>query len=114
MGQFGPSRWGQCKPTHSSSAFTALPLSFLAALAAMILVTLSLIERGKRRFYHVGVPNNTSRRPPQAARDRRIHHRAVRWSLAQSVSQSNSRRGHWLRISRMLLHISSSCSQADG
>jgi Mg2+-importing ATPase len=66
--------------------FTALPASFLAAVVAMILVYLALVELGKRRFYSVRPPG-----PPIARRlhdrerrlhdrERRIHHRASRWS----------------------------------
>jgi Mg2+-importing ATPase len=67
--------------------FTALPLGFLAALAAMILVYLVLIELGKRRFYRVGIRTRPPAGPPPADRDRRIHHRAARWSVRrQSIS----------------------------
>jgi P-type Mg2+ transporter len=55
--------------------FTALPAGFLAALVAMIVVYLLLIELGKLRFYQVrpsGPP--LSRRRPD--REHWIHHRA--------------------------------------
>ncbi len=59
--------------------FTALPASLLAVLAAMVVVYLVLIELGKRHFYRVLVEG-----PPIAHaapdRERRIHHRASRWS----------------------------------
>jgi Mg2+-importing ATPase len=60
--------------------FTALPAGFLAALAAMIVVYLVLIELGKRRFYRVIPPGPPiARRRPE--RERWIHHRASRWSI---------------------------------
>jgi P-type Mg2+ transporter len=63
--------------------FTALPAGFLAALVAMILVYLLLIELGKRRFYRV------RQHGPPVARPRRQHehwiqHRASRWSIHAS------------------------------
>jgi Mg2+-importing ATPase len=60
--------------------FTALPVAFLAALAAMILVYLALIELGKRRFYRLRSPAPP---PPSPGtdRERRVHHRASRWSV---------------------------------
>ena len=59
--------------------FTALPAGFLAALAAMILVYLALVELGKRRFYRVRPPGPAiARRLPE--REHWIHHRASRWT----------------------------------
>ena len=60
--------------------FVALPASFLAALAAMIVLYLVLVELGKLRFYRVrphGPP--IARRRPD--REHWIHHRATRWSI---------------------------------
>jgi P-type Mg2+ transporter len=59
--------------------FTALPAGFLAALVAMILVYLVLIELGKRRFYRVRTDGAPIAHPRQD-RERRIHHRASRWT----------------------------------
>jgi Mg2+-importing ATPase len=59
--------------------FTALPAGFLAALVAMILVYLVLIELGKRRFYRVRPPGPPIARP-RADPERWIHHRASRWT----------------------------------
>jgi len=59
--------------------FTALPASFLAALVAMVLLYLVLVELGKRRFYRVRAPGPPIGRP-QPDRERWIHHRASRWS----------------------------------
>jgi P-type Mg2+ transporter len=59
--------------------FTALPLSFLGAVVAMIVVYLGLVELGKRFFYRTcaeGSPLAHPRREP----DKRIDHRASRWS----------------------------------
>ena len=60
--------------------FVALPASFLAALAVMIVFYLVLVELGKLRFYRVrphGPP--VARRRPE--REHWIHHRATRWSI---------------------------------
>jgi hypothetical protein len=59
--------------------FTALPAGFLAALVAMILVYLVLIELGKRRFYHVR-PHGPPIARPRPDRQRWIHRRASRWT----------------------------------
>jgi Mg2+-importing ATPase len=59
--------------------FTALPAGFLAALAAMIIVYFALIEFGKRRFYRVR-PSGPPIARPRPDRERRIHHRASRWT----------------------------------
>jgi P-type Mg2+ transporter len=60
--------------------FVALPASFLAALAAMIVLYLVLVELGKLRFYRVRArgPPITRRRPD---REHWIRHRATRWSI---------------------------------
>ena len=59
--------------------FTALPAAFLAAVAAMTVAYLVLIEVGKRRFYRVRTPGAAvARRVPE--RERWIAHRASRWS----------------------------------
>ncbi len=60
--------------------FTALPAGFLAVLGAMIVVYFVLIELGKRRFYRVPAVHGPPIARPPAERDRRIHHRASRWS----------------------------------
>jgi P-type Mg2+ transporter len=60
--------------------FTALPAGFLAALAAMIVVYLVLIELGKQRFYRVR-PHGPPIARPRPAREHRIQHRASRWSI---------------------------------
>jgi Mg2+-importing ATPase len=67
-------------PLAGVLGFTALPAAFLAALVAMILSYLALIELGKRRFYRL----HTEGRPvarPHHPRHRGIHHRASRWSI---------------------------------
>jgi hypothetical protein len=67
-------------PLAGVLGFTALPPTFLAALVVMICLYLVLIELGKRRFYRLqgeGQPI-AQPRPP---RERRIHHRASRWSI---------------------------------
>jgi Mg2+-importing ATPase len=64
--------------------FTALPAGFLAALAAMILVYLVLVELGKRRFYRVRPRGPAiARRLPD--REHWIHHRASRWTTHAAV-----------------------------
>jgi P-type Mg2+ transporter len=60
--------------------FVPLPASFLAALGAMILIYLVLVELGKRRFYRVR-PQGSPVSRPAPERQRRIHHRATRWSI---------------------------------
>ena len=59
--------------------FTALPAGFLAALVAMILIYLVLVELGKRRFYRVR-PSGPAIARPLPDREHRIHHRASRWT----------------------------------
>jgi P-type Mg2+ transporter len=63
--------------------FTALPAGFLAALVAMILLYLVLVELGKRRFYRVRVSGPPIARP-HPDRERWIHHRASRWSTHEA------------------------------
>ena len=60
--------------------FVPLPASFLAALAAMIVLYLVLVELGKLRFYRVQPhgPRIARRRPD---REHWIRHRATRWSI---------------------------------
>jgi Mg2+-importing ATPase len=59
--------------------FTALPASFLAAVAGMTVIYLVLIEVAKQRFYRVRADG-----PPVAralpSRERWVHRRASRWS----------------------------------
>jgi P-type Mg2+ transporter len=60
--------------------FVALPASFLATLAVMIVIYLVLVELGKLRFYRIrphGPP--VARHHPK--REHWIHHRATRWSI---------------------------------
>jgi P-type Mg2+ transporter len=67
-------------PLADRLGFTTLPASFVGAVAAMIAVYLVLIELGKRWFYRLapaGPP--VSRAIP--SRQRRIHHRAGRWTI---------------------------------
>jgi Mg2+-importing ATPase len=59
--------------------FTALPASFLAAVVAMIIVYLVLVELGKRRFYGVRPAGSPIARQLHD-RERWIHRRASRWS----------------------------------
>jgi Mg2+-importing ATPase len=66
-------------PLATLLGFTALPAAFLAALVGMILVYLVLIELGKRRFYRLQVEGPPIARP-HPPHERRIHHRASRWS----------------------------------
>lgn len=71
--------WLPFSPFAHVLGFTALPAGFLAALAAMIIVYLILIELGKRRFYQVRVTGPPiARRHPE--REHWIRHRATRWS----------------------------------
>jgi Mg2+-importing ATPase len=67
-------------PLAGLLGFTALPASFLAALVAMICLYLVLIELGKRRFYRLQAAGRPVARP-RPPRERRIHHRASRWSI---------------------------------
>ena len=67
-------------PLAHVPGFVALPASFLATLAVMIVIYLVLVELGKLRFYRLR-PHG----PPVARRRRErehwIHHRATRWSI---------------------------------
>ncbi|MCD6726410.1 MAG: magnesium-translocating P-type ATPase [Solirubrobacteraceae bacterium] len=67
-------------PLADVLGFTALPAAFMAALAAMIVVYLLLIELGKRRFYRVR-PAGPPLARPRPDHERRIHHRASRWTI---------------------------------
>jgi Mg2+-importing ATPase len=66
-------------PLADTLGFTALPATFLAVLVAMILLYLVLVELGKCRFYAVSTRGMPIARP-RPPRQRRIHHRASRWS----------------------------------
>lgn len=66
-------------PLAGVLGFTALPASLLVVLAVMVVVYFVLIELGKRRFYRVLV-EGTPIAHPAPDRERRIHHRASRWS----------------------------------
>ncbi len=67
-------------PLAGLLGFTALPATFLAAVIVMIGLYLFLIELGKRRFYRLqGEGRPVAQSPPQ--RERRIHHRASRWTI---------------------------------
>jgi len=67
-------------PAAHELGFRSLPATFLGAVAAMIAVYLVLIELGKRWFYRLAAPGPPVARaiPP---RQRRIQHRAGRWSV---------------------------------
>ncbi len=66
-------------PVAHVLGFTALPAGFLAVLVVMIPIYLVLVELGKRSFYRVRAPGRViARRLPD--RERRIHHRASRWT----------------------------------
>jgi P-type Mg2+ transporter len=67
-------------PLAHTLGFTRLPASFLAAVAGMIVAYLLLIELGKRRFYRIQ-PTGPPLARPRPPRQRRIHHRAYRWSI---------------------------------
>src|SRR5207302_1496455 len=67
-------------PLADRLGFTGLPAGFLAGLAAMIAVYLVLIELGKRRFYRVESRGRPIARP-RPPRQRRVHHRASRWTV---------------------------------
>jgi Mg2+-importing ATPase len=71
--------------------FTALPPAFLAVLAAMIVVYLVLIELGKQRFYRAA-PRGRPIARPRPGRERRIHHRASRWSTHARPHRPGTRR----------------------
>jgi Mg2+-importing ATPase len=76
-------------PAHELG-FVRLPVDFLLAVAAMVVVYLVLIDVGKRRFYRrrpAGIPLAQ----PQPPRERRIHHRASRWSVRDAVHAERSR-----------------------
>jgi Mg2+-importing ATPase len=68
-------------PLAHTLGFTHLPASFLAAVAGMIVGYLVLIEIGKRRFYRPR-PAGPPLARPWPPRQRRIHHRASRWSVS--------------------------------
>ena len=67
-------------PLAGVLGFTSLPAGLLAAFAVMVPTYLLLLELGKRRFYRIerAGPPVARPRPP---RQRRIHHRASRWSI---------------------------------
>ncbi len=67
-------------PLAGLLGFTALPASFLATLVVMICLYLVLIELGKRRFYRLQGEGRPIARP-RPPRERRILHRASRWSV---------------------------------
>ena len=67
-------------PLAGLLGFTALPATFLATLVVMICLYLVLIELGKRRFYRLQGEGRPIARP-RPPRERRILHRASRWSV---------------------------------
>jgi P-type Mg2+ transporter len=71
-------------PLAHTLGFARLPAGLLAALAVMIPTYLLLLELGKRRFYRIRTigPPIARPRPP---RHQRIHHRASRWSIRNSL-----------------------------
>ena len=72
--------------------FTALPVGFLLTLGVLIPLYLLLIELGKRRFYRVK-PRGPAVAHPRPERERRIHHRASRWTIhARPRRPSRARR----------------------
>ena len=78
--------WLPFSPLAHVLGFTALPAGFLAALAGMIVVYLVLIELGKQRFYRVR-PHGPKLARPWPERERRIHHRASRWTIRGRPAQ---------------------------
>ncbi len=60
--------------------FTALPPGFLAVLVVMIPIYLLLVELGKRHFYRAP-PEGAPLAQPRPEPEKRIHHRASRWSI---------------------------------
>ncbi|WP_228430822.1 HAD-IC family P-type ATPase [Baekduia soli] len=76
-------------PLAGVLGFRHLPPAFLVALAGMLLVYLLLIELGKRRFYRLeeAGPSVARPRPP---RERRIHHRASRWTTLEPPPQDGA------------------------
>ena len=73
-------------PVAHTLGFTALPGTFLGAVAAMVVVYLLLIELGKRRFYRLETagPPLVHRQPPRL---RRLEHRASRWTVAAAIGR---------------------------
>lgn len=74
-------------PLAETLGFTALPAAFMAALVAMICLYLVLIELGKRRFYRPRTHGRPIAEPPPAT-ERRIHHRASRWSIGGRIPEA--------------------------
>ena len=68
-------------PLAHQLGFRRLPGTFLAAVAGMIVAYLFLIELGKRYFYRLDARGTPLARP-RPPRQRRIHHRASRWSTS--------------------------------
>jgi Mg2+-importing ATPase len=67
-------------PLAHRLGFVALPASFLAALAVMIILYLVLVELGKLRFYRVR-PHGPPIARPRPEHENWIRHRATRWSI---------------------------------
>jgi Mg2+-importing ATPase len=67
-------------PFADTLGFTALPATFLAVLAGMIVTYLVLIEIGKHFFYRSHITGPPLARPA-SPRLRRIYHRASRWTM---------------------------------
>jgi Mg2+-importing ATPase len=67
-------------PLADTLGFTSLPAGLLVALALMIPAYLLLLELGKRRFYGIAAVGRPLARP-RPPRQRRIHHRASRWTV---------------------------------
>jgi rhodanese-related sulfurtransferase len=67
-------------PLADTLGFTSLPAGLVVVLAAMIPLYLLLLELGKRRFYRREAAGQPLARP-RPPRQRRIYHRASRWSI---------------------------------
>jgi Mg2+-importing ATPase len=78
--------WLPFSPLAHTLGFTALPAGLLAAIALMIPTYLLLLELGKRRFYRPAPAGRPLARP-WPHRQRRIHHRASRWSIRTALSR---------------------------
>ena len=71
-------------PLARTLGFRHLPGAFLATVALMVVTYLVLIELGKRRFYR-RQPLGPPLARPRPPRQRRVHHRASRWSTRGGI-----------------------------
>jgi Mg2+-importing ATPase len=78
-------------PLADVLGFTALPAGYFAFLVGAVMLYLLIVELAKRRFYRDADDGRPlARRHPE----RRVHHRASRWSIPGALTPPTAARRH--------------------